>query len=108
MKLQKMIAAIHPALLEKAELLLMSEEFINLEDFDDGYEAFIATEDGFLLPVVTLEQNGEVLEYDCSCKGGSGICVHVAAMLLGIEKMRQTGCFNYHEAIAKLNQGDVV
>ena len=102
MKLQKKIASISPALRKKAELLLKSENFASLKNFGDGFEAFIGVEGGILLPEVILDEDGNVLGYECQCGGSRRICVHVAAVLLGIEKMLPTGCDDYHEAIRKL------
>ena len=100
MKLQAMIDSIDPDVRSMAERLMKSEDFFSLKEFEGGYEAFIKVEGGILLPGVVLE-DGAVVEYECQCQSECNICVHVAAMLLGIQKMLQAGCNDYHEAIEK-------
>ena len=104
MKLQEMTASIKPAFRRIAEKLLNSEDFESLKDFGDGFEAFIGVEGGVLLPEVVLNPDGEVLKFECQCRGSRNhkICVHIEAVLLGIEKMLQAGCDDYHEAVMKL------
>ena len=100
MKLQEMIDSIHPDVRSMAERLMKSEDFLSLKEFEGGYEAFIKVEGGILLPGVVLE-DGSIIESECQCQSGYKICIHVAAMLLGIKKMLQAGCNDYHEAIEK-------
>ena len=99
MKLQAMIYSINPDVRSAAKRLMKSEDFVSLKEFEDGYEAFIGSGDSILLPEVVLEDES-VTEYTCQCRSDYKICVHVAAMLLGIKKMLQAGCDDYHEAIA--------
>ena len=107
MKLQEMIVSISSYVRKKAKLLLKSEEFESLKDFGDGFEAFFAVDGGILLPQVILNEEGEVLDYECQCGGSQNrrICVHIAAVMLGAEKMLLTGCDDYHEAVRELEQG---
>ena len=86
MTLQEMTARIPPPLRAEAEALLVSKAFVSLKDFGDGYEAFIVIQDSVLLPEVVLDSGQAVLDYGCQC-GGTDLCVHVAAMLLGIGAM---------------------
>jgi len=104
MKLQDMIKSIDPALRADAEALLKSDDFFSLKDFEDGYEAFISIEDDILLPEIVLDEDQFIQEYSCSCGCSTvnDICVHIAAILLGIEQMLAAGCDDYHEAVAKL------
>jgi uncharacterized Zn finger protein len=104
MKLQEMIAAINFDIRKKAEELMEAENFHSLKDFGDGYEALIFTGGKLLLTEVVLGKKQNVLEYDCQCTDNIDICVHVAAVLIGVEKMIQTKCDDYHEAVQKLKQ----
>ena len=109
MYLKEIIASIDADTRKKAEKLMKSESFMSLQDFDDGYEAFIASTDGFLLPQIVFAHDYTILEYECQCRkrNGEDFCIHLAAMLLGIEKMLEAGCFDYHEAVQKLEQNNI-
>ena len=100
MKLQAMIDSISPDVRDLAIRLMKSEDFFSLKEFEGGYEAFIKVEGGILLPGVVLDDES-VIESECQCQSGYKICIHVAAMLLGIKRMLQAGCCDYHEAIEK-------
>ena len=107
MKLAEEILFIDPKVQKKAELLLKSETFDSLKNFGDGgYEAFIEVKGGILLPEVTMDEEGDVLEYECQCKGSHRrmICVHIAAVMLGMVKVLQAECDDYHEAVMKLKR----
>jgi hypothetical protein len=77
-------------------------------DFGDGYEAFIATGEKIILPQVVLAPDDSVLEHECQCgfynrkRKNKDYCVHVAAMFLGIEKMTEAECSDYHDAVTFL------
>jgi len=104
MYLHELVASIKPDTRIKAEKLLKSENFTSLKDFGDGYESMITTEYGILLPQVVLTDDYAVSEYECQCRKGkrNDFCIHVAAMLLGIETMLQADCDDYHTAVKKL------
>lgn len=106
MHLKEIIATIDTDTRAEAEVLMKNERFMSLKDFGDGYEAFIAVTNGALLPQVVLGDDCSVTEYECQCckRRGKDICVHVAAVLLGVEKMLEAGCYDYHEAVKKLEQ----
>ena len=106
MYLKEIIASINTDTREKAETLLKTEGFMSLQDFEGGYEAFIATQNGFLLPQIVFAHDYSIIEYECQCRNRNkkDFCVHLTAMLLGIEKMLEAGCFDYHEAVQKLGQ----
>jgi hypothetical protein len=105
MRLQDGITTISSFVRKKAKSLLKSEAFESLKDFGDGFEAFIVVEGGFLLPQIILD-DGDVVDYECQCRGSRNrrICLHIAAVMLGVEKMLQAGCDDYHEAVMKLEQ----
>jgi len=108
MKLNEMIVGIKPYVLEDARNLLKSDRFHSLKQMDDGdsYEALIYFESGLLLPEVVLDSEQNILEKECQCTkiGAFEICVHLAATLLGIEKMLLAGRDDYHEAVKILGQ----
>jgi len=94
-----MIASMSPKMRKKAEALLKSEDFYSLVCSDGIYEAEIISDNGCFLPQVMLDEDDCVWDYECKCVKGMGICVHLAAVLLGIEKMIQVDCNDYHEAV---------
>jgi len=103
MDLQKMIASISPAMRKKAEALLNSDSFTSLVN-EDGYCAAEFAEDGgYLIPEIFLDDN-EVWEYECQCSKRRVVCVHITAVLIGIEKMLLTGCDDYREAVMLLER----
>jgi hypothetical protein len=106
MQLKELIESIKPAIRTEAEELLHSKNFTNLRDLSDGYEALIWDEERILLPEVIFSHNYAIIESACQCKKSSKheFCVHVTAMFLGIEKMIEADCDNYHEAVEKLKQ----
>jgi len=105
MKLQEYINFINPAVFKQAKTFIRSEDFMSLKGFGlgDYYEASINYEDNAITSEVVIDENDEVQKYSCDCRGNNTLCIHIAAMLLGIEKMRQTGCSDYHEAVKKLD-----
>jgi len=105
MTLEKTIATMRPALRENAEDLLGSEDLLSLTGVENNYEAefFYSDDDAgghdedTFITEVYLEDNNDVWQYWCQCGNTRGICVHVAAVLLGIVKMKQAGCEDYHD-----------
>jgi hypothetical protein len=102
MKVQEYISHINPAIFKEARSLIKSKDFMSLKDFGDCYEGFTAYEGGVLFPEVKADKDGEVQKYSCSCRDNNTLCVHIAAMMLGMEKMKQAGCADYHEAVKQL------
>jgi len=99
MKLQEYINHVNPEIFKEAKTYIKSKDFMSLKDFGEYYEAFVVYEDNVLFPEVILDQNHEVQKYSCNCRNKNTLCVHIAAMFLGIEKMLQNHCFDYHEAV---------
>ena len=99
MKLSKMIESIDPIIRIDAEELLKAKNFYSLLKTGKEYEALIFFEDGPLLPLVVMDRKQRILGYECQCDEGGyyDICVHMAATLLGIERMVRGGCLNHYE-----------
>jgi hypothetical protein len=100
MYLEKIIASIDGDTRRKAEKFLKSKSFVSLKYFRDGYEAIIINKNKLLLPQIVFTRSYKISEYECQCRqwDSENFCVHLAAMILGIEKMLETGCGNYHTA----------
>jgi hypothetical protein len=109
MKLKEIISSMKAETRAEAEEFMKSEEFTSMRDFGDGYEALIFIEEKLLLPQVVLAPDDTVLEHECQCgfynrkRKNKDYCVHVAAIFLGIEKMKEADCYDYHDAVIFLN-----
>ena len=99
MKLQDYIKAVSPAILSEAEKFIQSGDFISLKSSDCCYEGIAAYENGVIFPEAVIDENREIKKYWCDCGKNNTVCVHIAAVFLGIEKMLQAGCSDYHEAV---------
>jgi len=99
MKLQEHINCINPAILNEAKIYMQSEEFVSLKSLGYYYEGFMIYENKILFPEVVVSNKNEIQKYSCDCRSKNAVCVHIAAMFLGIEIMIQAGCADYHEAV---------
>jgi len=108
MKLQEYINFVNPAIFKEARAFIKSEDFVSLKNLGDHYEGAVIYEDGLIFAEVVIDKNDEIQKYSCNCRNSNTLCIHIAAIMLGIEKMLKAGCSDYHEALKRLTPHDLL
>jgi len=101
MKLQEYINSVDSAVLRKAKAFLQTGNFISLRSRGFYYEGSAVYNKNTVFFEAVIDENNEIQKYSCDCRNNSVVCIHITAMFLGIEKMTEAECSDYHEAVIK-------
>ena len=101
-EIEKLLSAVSPQELARANRLLQSNRFLSAKYLDDDglqtFEAMIAHQNGILMPYFMTGDDHALV---CQCGNHAGLCIHKIALLLAAKCMVEENCPDYHTALKR-------